>query len=155
MNRLDQARRDLAAALEPVLPGRTSPYPPTAGRQIAPYVYIDQPELERATIGQRSRVTVATFPVWIVYDGTDRAQIAGLDDLTSKVWDAIEVTTGAVPMLSRRDSVPITSDNATGAPLKRYRAAVVSVEVTVAATTLCVPDVAASPIPPEPILQEA
>jgi hypothetical protein len=141
MSRLSDARARLYTELSPVLPGRVEEYPPPSGqRYAAPRIWIEQPEVSRATVGARSVLAVATWPVWCVYDGADRAQVAGLDDLVSKCWDAL-MRAGADPQLARRDEVSIS-------PTGSLRATVIYADVTLGASTLCLPDVTASPIPP-------
>jgi hypothetical protein len=148
MSRLSDARARLFTELTPVLPGRVEEYPPPSGqRYAAPRVWIEQPEVSRATLGARSVVAVATFGIWCVYDGADRAQVAGLDDLVSQCWDAL-LRAGADPQLARRDEVPIS-------PSGSLRATVIYVDVTLSASTLCLPDVAASPIPPAQLQEGA
>ena len=138
MNRLGDARQRLVTALLPVLPGRVEPYPPAA-RWSAPRVWIEQPEITRATLGARVVVAVATFPIWIAYDGANRAQVVGLDDLVSKVWDAT-LHGGAEPQLARREQVDIAAQSA-------LRACVLFADVTLQAVTLCLPPVESSSIP--------
>ena len=49
----------------------------------------------RTTIGERTEIKLVQFPIWIVYDGTDRAQVAGIDDIVSGVLDAVAHVPGA------------------------------------------------------------
>ena len=148
MSRLSDARARLFTELSPVLPGRVEEYPPPAGqRYAAPRVWIEQPEVTRATLGARSVVAVATFAVWCVYDGADRAQVAGLDDLVSRCWDAL-MRAGSDPQLARRDEVPLS-------PSGSLRATVIYTDTTLTAQTLCLPDVTASPIPPTQLQEGA
>ena len=144
MNRLGDVRQTLTAALEPVLPGRVQPYPPASSNGMAaPAVWVDIPGGVRTTIGERTPVLVATYPISIVYDGADRAQVAGLDDIVSKVVDAIAGCRGADVARWRR--LPID-------PNSNRRMVVVEVDVTITATTLCLPDpVTESVIPPTPV----
>ena len=79
VSRLADARAALYNALNPVLPGRVDPYPPPAGRVVAPKIWIGDHDGNPATIGTATTVTVARFAVWIVYDGAVHAQVAGLD----------------------------------------------------------------------------
>jgi hypothetical protein len=144
-NRLADARQRLVDALLPVLPGRVEPYPPAA-RWAAPRVWIEQPEITRATLGTRTTVAVATFPIWIAYDGANRAQVVGLDDLVSKCWDAV-MHAGADPQLARREQIDIS-------PQSALRACVLFADVTLSAVTLCLPPVEMSTIP-SAVTQEA
>jgi len=142
-NRLANARQDLYAALEPILPGRVASTPPAGTAYVAPYIWLDQPDLTVGFVGQNTRLTVATFPVWIAYDGAVRSQVAGLDDLLSKVWDACLNTPSAMPQATSTQTVDVG-----GATL---RGVVVTVDVTLGAVTLCLPALPAqSPIPPVP-----
>lgn len=143
-NRLGDARLALFGVLEPVLPGRVASAPPTSGPYPAPYIWIEQPDVSIGFTGTATKLTVASFPVWIGYDGAVRAQVAGLDDLVSQVWDAVQQVRQAMPQSA-------TSSTIDGGPVT-VRAVVVSVDVTIAAMTLCVPTAAPSPIPPVPVL---
>ena len=58
-------------------------------------MWIDQSDGFRTTIGERTQVMIATFPINVVYDGTDRAQVAGLDDIVSGIVDAVAAVPGA------------------------------------------------------------
>jgi hypothetical protein len=99
MNRLGDARQLLYEAIADCLPGRVNPYPlPGPSRGLAPYVWIDDASVATQPSGRNGRVIVATFPVWIVYDGAVHAQVAGLDDLVAAVWDACEATAGVSPV---------------------------------------------------------
>lgn len=149
MNRLGIARKALAVALEAVLPGRTSAHPPAGYRYVAPFIYIEQPFVNRATLGRGTQISVATFPVWIVYDGTDSAQVDGLDDVVSNAWDAVTAVRNAEPQAVRADDVAQSPGSE-----RRLRAAVMSVEVTLTAVSLCLPTPATSQIPSEPVPQE-
>ena len=88
MNRLTDARVQLYEALAPVLPGRVAATPPVGNPYVSPYVWIDQPEGAIQSVGTNTRLSVATFPIWISYDGAVKAQVIGLDDLVANVWDA-------------------------------------------------------------------
>ena len=143
-DRLTQAHDDLFEALAPVLPGRVAATPPTPQRSyVAPYIWLEQFDLTTTIIGTRTEVTVATFPIWIVYDGSVAAQVAGLMDLVSRVWDAVLHVPAARPT-----GATATTLDVAGATL---RGVVVSVDVTLGALTLCLPTLAPSPIPPEPV----
>ena len=141
MNALADARGALAAVLEPIMPGRVAPYAPGTMFS-APYVWVgdDTGRPERA--GSNSTFIVATYPVWIAVDGEDRAQIALLDDLKARVWDACEATAGLQP----RQWVPRELSDR-----PRTRCAVIDVAVTITARTLCPPNVTAAVVPPEPV----
>ena len=142
MNRLTDARQALVDALAVVLEGRVGAYPPPKNaRHVAPYVWIDQPTVTRQTIGRPTNVVVATFPVSVVYDGADHAQVAGLDEVVARIWDIAEVTAGMEPVAANPIDRPVDS----GVTL---RGCDVQVAVTITARTLCPPDVSAAAIPP-------
>ena len=83
-------------------------------------------------IGERTEIKLVQFPIWIVYDGTDRAQVAGIDDIVSGVLDAVATVRGAE--VSGWNPQPLTST-------PNRRAVVVDVEYPITATTFCLPDV--------------
>jgi hypothetical protein len=144
-SRLATARAELVAALGPVLPGRVDPYPPPAGRVAAPKIWIGDPETIPATIGQSTAVTLARFPVAVIYDGAVHAQVAGLDDLVSAVIDAVSAAPGFEPDGSRTGPI-------LGLPLdSTIRAHTVTATVTITARTLCPPAQDAVTVPPTPI----
>jgi hypothetical protein len=145
-SRLADARLALHTALRPVLPGRVDAYPPAAGRPVAPKVWIgDVADGDPATIGSSTTVTLARFPVVVVYDGAVHAQVAGLDDLVSAVVDAVEAAPGfehdgwrARPF----GDLPVDST---------IRSIVVTATVTITARTLCLPTPDVVTVPPTPI----
>lgn len=144
MNRLAVARTALAEALNPVLNGRVLAYPPTAGRAPAPSVWIEQPTVARVSSGN-TRLVVATFPVWMVADGAERPAVAVLDDLVAQVWDQVDRLGHNTPGVAR-PAVYTRQDNSTP---PAYRAAVLDVDVTVGAVSLCLPPSADSvQVPP-------
>jgi len=148
VNRLTSARVELFEALAPVLPGRVAATPPVGKPYVSPYVWIDQPEGAITTVGQRTQLSVATFPIWISYDGAVKAQVIGLDDLVSNVWDACLTVPAARPARWRTAVLDVGG--------VAVRGVVVSVDVTFGAMTLCLPTVEESLIPPEPepVLEE-
>ena len=134
MNRLEVARDAIVQAIAPVLSGRVYPYPPSPQQaQMAPAVWIGQAEWEPRTIGESTAVTIALYPVHVVYDGADRAQVAGLDGVLSGLHDAIRHVPGARVGGCRTELPDINGTN--------RRASTITVEYTIAATTLCLPDV--------------
>lgn len=157
-NRLADARQALVDALAPILPGRVDPYAPPPGVAfVAPYIWIGQPAGVRTTIGERTVVMVATFPVTVIYDGSVKAQLAGLDDVVSQVVDAV----AAVPraeVARWRPIPPEAGQPANGRatvidvdqPANR-RATVIDVDVTITAATLCLPTPGQAVIPPVPV----
>jgi hypothetical protein len=144
-SRLDDAHAVLYAALEPVLPGRVDPYPPPAGRVVAPKIWIGEDEGNPATIGSATTVTVVRFAVWVVYDGAVHAQIAGLRGLVSAVVDAVEGAERFYHDGWRPAAL-------TGVPLEStLRATVITATNTITARTLCPPAPTTATIPPVPI----
>jgi hypothetical protein len=134
VNRLGQARQTLVDAIAPVLSGRTAPYPPTPQQAgLAPAVWVDQSDGFRTTIGERTSVIIATFPINVVYDGTDRAQVAGIDEIVSGIVDAVAHVRGAEVARWRRQPTDPNQPN--------RRSCVLEVDYTITATTLCLPDV--------------
>jgi hypothetical protein len=143
---LTEARATLYEAIAPVLPGRVAALPPTQAPYPPPYIWIDQTDGGLQSAGGRTQLTVPTFPVWISYDGAVKAQVAGLEDLIAKVWDACLHVPAARPTGWSPQTVDVAGQS--------VRGTVISVDVTVGAFTLCRPEVEASPIPPEPVLEE-
>lgn len=146
MNRLSAERQRLHDALAPLLPGRVHPYPAPAGTKASPGIWIGQPTVLRSSLG-RTVTTTAVFPITLAYDGTDRAQVAGLDDLTSNAWDALDALERCSPDAARPDTLDLDAE-------RQVRTTVLAVDVTITARTLCLPDVDEVAIPPT-ILQEA
>jgi len=138
VSRLSDARAALHAALLAVVddpvnglsltPGRIHQWP--APQPNAPCVWIEQPRNDLTDIGQRGAVWVntVTFPVAVVFDGADRAQVAGLDELVARVSDAAWAA-GARAVRFRPGPVDV------GGP--SLRATVVDVEMTVPQVTFC------------------
>lgn len=146
-NRLAVERQRLYNALEAVLPGRVHPYPPPTGVKAAPGIWIGQPTVLRTTIGRATRAS-AVFPITLAYDGADRAQVAGLDDLVSNTWDALAGLERVEPDAARPEPLNTDPDD------RQIRATVLAADVTIAARTLCLPDVEQVAIPPT-LIQEA
>ena len=144
-SRLADARLSLHTALRPVLPGRVDAYPPQAGRPAAPKIWIGDVDTDPATIGSATTVTLARFPVVIVYDGAVHAQVAGLDDVLSAVLDAISAAPGFEADGSRTRPVADLPVDST------LRSIVVTATVTITARTLCLPTPDVVTVPPTPI----
>lgn len=121
MNDLAATRTAIAAALEIVLPGRVSPYPPTSKRWSTPSVFIDQ----AVPPFKADHQWFATFPVWIVVDGANDAQIAMMDDLLQNCWLALRMVPGDL--------------SGTVQQLAGFRAAVIDCTVMVDVDTMCPP----------------
>lgn len=141
MDRLTDTRSELAAALEAVLPGRVYGYAQQRIRWIAPSIQIEQATGSTARIGRSTEVAVVAFPVWIVMDGADRAQVAQHDQLVAEVWDAC-FTVGRP---RRFDSATVN----VGEGQEPLRASIVTVEATLDAVTLCPPTPEKVTIPTE------
>lgn len=106
--------------------GRVSAHPPA--QAVPPCVWIEQPTGSTDTVGAAAgRVDVATFPIAVVYDGADRAQVAGLDELVARVWDAAR--TVGEPTGFRPQPLDVGGPN--------LRATVVEVDMHIGARTLC------------------
>ena len=125
-----QARTDLHEALHDVTPStwrihRTAPTQPAA-----PVVFIDSPTIST----QSSGLVAVSFPVVMVVDGTIRAQLEQLDDLLAAVW------TAAAKVGRPTSTSPAALD--VGGP--SLRAQVLTVEIVIAAVTLCPPSLTTS-----------
>lgn len=98
MSVLSDARAVLHAELVHVVDEPVNGLQLTAGRvhqwpapqPNAPCLWIEQCLGDLVETGRLGTVLVedVTFPVAVVYDGADRAQVAGLDELVARVWDA-------------------------------------------------------------------
>lgn len=106
---------------------RVHKYPPR--NVAAPCVWVDVPALSRAEL-----YVEASFPVVLVVDGTDQAQIMQLDDAVAALWDAVNQTDG----MEAADSIPVLRD--VGGPT--LRAVQLTVTYALNFGALC-PDVAA------------
>lgn len=141
MNRLDDAQSRLYGALggvfdepfqveEDRLVGfsndRVSKYPPP--QPVAPCVWIEQASGATGVTGATAGlVDLVRFPVTVVYDGADRAQVAGLNELVSRVWDAARTVGDPIAFTPG----PVDA----GGP--NLRSTVVDVEMRIGARTLC------------------
>lgn len=103
----------------------------TPDQVVAPAVFIGDPTLDRTTVGTPGvSVVVATFPVYAVADGAPEAQSRKRDEMTAFIWDAA-FACGASPDNSRPTAIDV------GGP--SLRGAVVQVDMTIRALTLCAP----------------
>lgn len=120
--------------------GRVHQWP--AQQPNAPCLWIEQPEGVMTQVGDQARhwATIVTFPVIVVHDGADRAQVAGLDELVARVWDAANRVPNAEPMRFRPQPI-----NVGGPSLRGTR---IDVEMTLRHTTFC-------PVPAPPPAREA
>lgn len=133
------ARQTLFSAIADVLEeGRVAAYPP--GQDVGVRVWIDIP-----SINVNGKTIDVDFPVHCTYDGTDTAQVAGLDDVVSRVWDAVEIVRNTTPV-----RVFPGADIAVNGSTRRRQ--IVTVRSSIAARTLCLPDAPGeSPIPPDQV----
>lgn len=139
MSRIAEARRALVAALEPVLPGRVDPYEMEA----LPCIHLGV-----AVPSRRQSFNTAVFPVIIEYDGADKAQIAGLDEVSAKVCDAIDATKN-MRWVSSQPGVDTTDDPQAS---RTRHVLAITVEVTIGTGSFCAPDVVEAETPP-PVIQ--
>jgi hypothetical protein len=130
MSRIADARQSLAQAIQALwMPERV--HVVTPNRVDPPCVFLGGATLDRITSGSPGvQMAVVTFPVYCVADGRPDEQTRRLDDLLAVVWDAA-LSCGALP----NDATPAAVD--VGGP--SVRGAVVRVELTLAALTLCTP----------------
>jgi len=115
---------EAAKTAVPAAPWRvfeTSPAQP-----VAPTIWIDSVELGLDSPG----LVMATFPIYIVVDGTVRSQVAALDALVAALWTAA-VASGAEPTSCRPVSLDVGGIN--------LRADVMRVDVLLAAQSFCEP----------------
>ena len=86
----------------------------------------------------------ARFPVTIVHDGSDDAQLAGLDEITGRVCDAISGLRGAHRIAARVGTEAIRSID--------YPAVVIDVDVVLDGQSFCAPAAIQAEVPP-PLVQ--
>lgn len=140
-NRIDARLDELAIALDRVLPGRVTGEPRT--EDVGPAIWIEIPAL---VPNRQPGATLwwADFPVWAVFDGLDRAQVAGLNDITARIIDVVDSDLANAWVLGSRPVEVVAGE--------RRRSVVTTVRMAIAARGLCQPDIPGeSPIPPEPI----
>ena len=131
MTAIRDARRQVADALEAVLPGRVNAYATTRmQRNVAPYVWIESPRADPESVGRSSQLWVAVFPVRIVVDGATHAAMAMLDDLIGGVIDAVDGIIGMQARHVEPGDVYVDSNHV-------LRGATVDVAVTITARTFC------------------
>lgn len=142
MSALTDARRALHAELS------TAFVQPIAGYQFAGRVHLSEParlaapcvfigasEGTRRLGRDTGAAYVATFPVWVVYDGADQAQVDGLEEVIGRVHDA-GMHSGFITTGHTAQTPPAPADPARVSTL---RAAVVDIETTLRAHTFCSP----------------
>lgn len=138
-NVIDDALDEIAAALAEVVPDRTTATPRT--ENVGASAWAELPTLTADRVPSTKYVW-ADFPVWVMADGADRAQVAYLNDVTAKVVDAI----ARVPECWFVSSRPAPTEQGAG------RAVVITVRKLLRSHGFCRPDApGASPIPPDPI----
>lgn len=146
---LATVRHAIVDGLAPVaaaeLAGRVYPYPPELGRQSGPAVWVEQPELSVSSTGAATQIVVAEFDVWIVVDGALAAQVAALDAAVAQVWAAMRAA--SIPSAPLRP-VAVRRDAVDTQRAESRRAAVVTVEATIAAVSFCPPTPEPVQIPP-------
>ena len=125
-----QARTDLHTVLTTVTPASWRIHRTAPAQATAPCVFIDSPTISTTTPG----IVSVTFPVVMITDGTVTAQAEQLDDLLSAVWSAASKV--GVPTNSNPASLDV------GGP--SLRAQVLSVEIVMAASTMCAPSLVTS-----------
>jgi hypothetical protein len=135
MSALDDARTELhasianLAATQGLSTGRV--HVVTPDRVDSPCVFIGGTSVDRETVGSPGvTLIVATFPVYCVADGRPSAQTLTLDALIALVWDAA-LAIGVTPLDARPTAIDV------GGP--SLRGAVVQIETTMRAVTLCAP----------------
>lgn len=101
----------------------------------APCVYIDASAGRSATSKGGAALYLTTYPVVVVYDGAQQAQIDGVEELVCRVMDAV----GAVDRAEVTGHAPITLDVQRIDPTSKLRAVAVSVDVPILTRTFCRP----------------
>lgn len=98
MTAVDDTRLELAAAIINAAiagfpSGHVTPYPPA--QLVAPAIYIDMPRIYRGSAGLSATLgTLADWPVVMVVDGDDWAQMTALDSAVAFLWDSFNGTDG-------------------------------------------------------------
>lgn len=135
MSKISDARTKVAEAIQARwMPERV--HAVTPNRVDAPCIFIGGVSLDRISVGTPGTpLVVATFPVYAVADGRPDEQTRKLDELLAYIWDAA-FDCGALP----DDAAPAAID--VGGP--SLRGAVVRVELTLTAATLCSPTLEAA-----------
>lgn len=131
MSAVSDARDQLYGSLVALIqePGRV--HRVTPNRVDSPCAFLGGASLVREFVGNPGvSVVVVTFPVYLVADGTPSAQTEALDEMVCWVWDAA-FRIGAQPQDARPAAIDV------GGP--SLRGAVVSVDMTIRALTLCAP----------------
>lgn len=111
-------RAAVLSRLEMVLPGRAFMFPPTSQRYVTPSVFIEQ-----ITIGGDTTEPLATFPVWVVTDGSVEAQVVAHDEIVWNTWLAM------YPLSQRVAARPIA--------VAGLRASVIEADILIDAFGMC------------------
>lgn len=111
--------------------GRVLPHRPA--KAVAPLVWLDDSTSAR----QRDNLAqkwVATFPAWVTFDGADAAQVAGIEEIIGRIYDA---AAAKFTVMGHAPS-PLPPELVDSAPA-RLRASVVTITAAVRADTFCPP----------------
>jgi len=140
-NVINDVANEITDALDEVLPGRSTAEPRT--ENVGPSLWVEMPTVTTDN-PSRPKYTYLDFPVWIIADGADRAQVAFLNDCVAKAWDAL----ARVPLCTPVSSRPAPTEQGAN------RAVVLTVRRITKPTGFCLPDAPGeSPIPPDPITE--
>lgn len=116
---------DAAIAAAVTFPAsHVTPYPPA--QLVAPAIYVDMPRIYRGEFG-----TMADWPVIVVADGDDWAQMLSLDNAVAALWDAYNAVDG----WEVADASPVARD--VGGP--QLRAYQLTVTTFLTLDVLCAP----------------
>jgi hypothetical protein len=140
MSALDDVRSELHASIANLATahalGANRVHIVTPDRVDAPCLFIGGTSVDRENVGNPGvTLIIATLPVFCVADGRPSAQTLTLDNMIALVWDAA-LAIGSTPVDARPTSLDV------GGP--HLRGAVVQVESTMRAVTLCAPILEAS-----------
>jgi hypothetical protein len=120
-----EGRTTLHEALQGVTPATWRIHRTAPAQITAPCVYLDAPSIRTDAPG----LVALTFPVVMIVDGAQHRQLEQLDELLASVWTAASKV--GVPTSSN----PVALD--VGGPT--LRAQVLTVELVIAAVTMCPP----------------
>lgn len=130
MSKIADARAQLVDALRAAMPD-VRVHAVTPNRPDSPCVWVGAASVDRISVGSPGAIlSVVGFGVYVVADGRPDQQTLSLDDGIAAVWDAV-LSIGWTPI----DATPTPID--VGGP--SLRGALVRVEHTLSALTLCAP----------------
>lgn len=140
MSAISESRERMGGALrsDSVLPSwRIHDTPPA--NIAAPCAWVDMPTVVRRDLSARgATVVVVSWPVMLVVDGRDDAQVRQLDEGIARLWDAIDA-------LERTEALTVTAQPFdVGGP--SLRGVVLTAEETILARTLCPPALLSMPV---------